>query len=82
MLVNGQSDAELRLAGFESSRLAGRVEIHFFGRWWSICNDLFTLREAAVICRQLGLGYPVRLFNEDTDGPSKTTMTRDFPVSR
>ena len=65
MLVNGQSDDELRPAGSESSRLAGKVEMHFFGHWWSICNDCFTLRVAAVVCRQLGLGYPLRLFNEE-----------------
>ena len=64
MLVNGQSDDELRLAGFESSTLAGKVEMHFFGHWWSIYNDFFTLQEAAAVCRQLGLGYLVHLFNE------------------
>ena len=28
-MVNGQSDGDLRLTGFESSRPAGRVEMHF-----------------------------------------------------
>jgi len=81
IMVNGQSDGDLRLTGFESSRLAGTVEMHFFGQWYTICNDFFTLREAAVVCRQLGLGYPVRIFNEDTDGPNKMT-TSDSPISR
>ena len=82
MMVNGQADGDLRLTGFESSRLAGRVEIHFLGNWYTICNDFFTLREAAVVCRQLGLGYPVRIFNQDTDGPNKTLIYIDSPVSR
>ena len=69
MMVNGQADGDLRLTGFESSRLAGTVEMHFYGQWYTICNDFFTLREAAVVCRQLGLGYPVHIFNQDTDGP-------------
>ena len=81
MMVNGQVDSDLRLTGFESSRLAGTVEMHFFGNWYTICNDLFTLREAAVVCRQLGLGYPVRIFNQDTDGPDKMS-TSDSPVSK
>ena len=81
MMVNGQADGTLRLTGFESSRLAGTVEMNFFGQWYTICNDFFTLREAAVVCRQLGLGYPVRIFNQDTDGPDKMT-TSDSPLSR
>ena len=81
VLVNGQSAGELRLVGFESSRLAGTVEMHFFGLWYTICNDFFTLREAAVVCRQLGLGYPVRLFNADTDGARKPSNS-DSPISR
>ena len=80
-MVYGQADGDLRLIGFESSGLAGRVEMHLFGQWYTICNDFFTLREAAVVCRQLGLGYPVRIFNQDTDGPDKTS-TSDSPVSR
>ena len=83
MMVNGQADGDLRLTGFESSRLAGRVEMNLFGYWYTICNDFFTLREAAVVCRQLGLGYPVRIFNQDTDGPDKMPWTTsDSPVSR
>ena len=81
MMVNGQVDGDLRLTGFEASRLAGTVEMNFYGQWYTICNDFFTLREAAVVCRQLGLGYPVHIFNQDTDGPDKT-RTSDSPVSR
>ena len=83
MLVNGLADGDIRLTGFESSRLAGRLEIHFVGGWYTVCNDLFTLREATVVCRQLGLGYPVRVFNADRDGPGKVSgNTNDSLVSR
>ncbi len=83
MMVNGQTNGDLRLTGFESSRLAGTVEMHYSGQWNTICNDLFTLREAAVVCRQLGLGYPVRIFNLDTDGLDKMPgTTSDSTVSR
>ena len=83
LMVNGQADGDLRLTGFESSRLAGRVEMNVSGQWYNFCNDIFTLREAAVVCRQLGLGYPVRIFNQDTDGTIKTLgRTSDSRVSR
>ena len=85
MMVNGQAEGDLRLTGFESSRLAGRVEMLYSGQWYTICNDFFTLRVAAVVCRQLGLGYPVRIFNQDTDGPDKmpgTTSDSTLTVSR
>ena len=83
MLVNGLADGDIRLTGFESSRLAGRIELHFFGFWYTVCNDLFTLREATVVCRQLGLGYPVRVFNADTDGAGKVFgNTNDSFISR
>ena len=34
----------------------GRVEILYAGVWGAICNDLFNLTAANVVCRQLG--YP------------------------
>ena len=43
-LVNGQGGHE------------GRVEILYAGVWGAICNDLFNLTAANVVCRQLG--YP------------------------
>lgn len=41
-LVNGQSSLE------------GRVEINVNGSWGTICDDLFGVPEAAVICGMLG----------------------------
>ena len=32
----------------------GRVEISYFDRWGTICDDGFTDREASVVCRMLG----------------------------
>ncbi|XP_058827802.1 uncharacterized protein LOC131687724 [Topomyia yanbarensis] len=45
---------EMRLVDGPSST-EGRVEIKYRGIWGTICDDDFGIREARVICRQLGL---------------------------
>ena len=58
--VGAQNEGDLRLVGFEATRLAGRLELFRSNTWYTICNDYFSLATTNVACRQLGLGYAVK----------------------
>lgn len=73
--VTGCDDLGLLAASHDSSRLRltasdtdqsssttvseGRLEVWYAGRWWSVCDDRWTMTNTDVVCQEMGLGRGV-----------------------
>lgn len=61
-------DGDMRLADGGSSN-EGRVEIYYSGQWGTVCENMWDLTDASVVCRALGFRNATEALGGAAFGP-------------
>lgn len=67
-LPTGTEDGDMRLVNGASAS-EGRVEIFYRGQWGTVCDNLWNLLDAQVVCRALGFENATQALGRAAFGP-------------
>uniref|UniRef100_A0A673VM13 Metalloproteinase inhibitor 2 n=2 Tax=Suricata suricatta TaxID=37032 RepID=A0A673VM13_SURSU len=72
----GVQDGDMRLADGEAAN-EGRVEIFYQGQWGTVCDNLWDLTDASVVCRALGFENATEALGRAAFGPGRGPVMLD-----
>ncbi|XP_027480775.1 galectin-3-binding protein isoform X2 [Zalophus californianus] len=74
--TQGEKDGDMRLADGDTAN-EGRVEIFYRGQWGTVCDNLWDLTDASVVCRALGFANATEALGGAAFGPGAGPVMLD-----